>query len=388
MKKLITVLILSALVFSPIRGDAEAKIADARSYWLYETGTQQILAEYRSDMETPAASLTKLMTCLLTLEAVDGGTLGWEEKIKLPPSYENPGGSTMELKANQEVTIRQLVRGLMIVSANDGAEVLAKRIGGSESGFVARMNQRAGELGLMHTRFLNANGLPTAKGENTTTAADIGRLSEYMIHHYSDRLLAITSSTEFAVPAGTASLPATNTLMLSRKGVDGLKTGHTDEAGYCLAATMPFKSRSDARLIAVVMGTADEKARDHAAKSLLDWAEAHYDFVKLIDDEKVFIAGNWRSLASRPVSAHPEKSVERFIKKDQRLKTEISVVLPQQLPIHKGDDIGSMAVIFPSGERVSTPLISDTEILSITFSERIQLFFDSIRAWWTSFTAS
>ena len=382
MKKRIALLLMIGTLFvSPVSGDAELRLADARSYWLYEAGTRQVLAEYRSDMETPAASLTKLMTCLLTLEAIDRGALDWDETLTMPGDYVNPGGSTMQLVPGQRVTIRQLVNGLMIVSANDGAKVLASRIGGNEADFVKRMNERARELELKETTFLNANGLPEAAGQNMTSAEDMGKLSVYLLTVYGDKLLPITSRQALVVSSGKATLPATNTLMGMKKGVDGLKTGHTNAAGYCLAATAPFEARKDARLIAVVMGTTDESARDNAAKALIEWAEKRYTFMKVIDAGKAISAGNWKGLESRAVTGHPAHSMERFLMRDTKITTEVAIRLPGRLPLNKGDRIGTVRATLPGGEKLEVSLISDTEILRLTIKEKFKVFINVLLGW-------
>jgi len=301
MKRVIISIIASLMLFSSLCVYADGTIASARSYWLYETGTGKVLAEYQANLVTPAASLTKLMTFLLTVESIYKGSLQWDETIIMPASYVNPGDSSMDLTPGQRVTVRQLVNGLMIVSANDAAKILAARLGGSEDDFVKHMNIRAEELGMKHTFFVNATGLPFEGGQNLTSAADIGVLSDYLLKTYPDLLLAITGQHGLYNPETDSFKPTTNTLMTLKKGVDGLKTGHTDDAGYCMAASMPFLSRKDARLIAVVMGTRSEKARDEAAKNLLDWAEKNYVFKNVIDEKMIVTAGYWRGLASKPI---------------------------------------------------------------------------------------
>lgn len=384
MKKIITGLLLIVLFMQGTTAHGTSIAAGARSYWLYETGTGQILAENHSQDKTAAASLTKLMTCLLALEAIQRGELEWSEAVTVPSDYINPRGSTMDLQAGEAVTVRQLVNGLMIVSANDGAQVLARRISGSEAAFVMQMNRRAKELGLERTAFLNATGLPEAAGQNMTSAADMGRLSAHLLKEHGETLLGITGQRLLQDPQRKYSKPSTNTLMYLKVGVDGLKTGHTNSAGYCLSATMPFRQDRDSRLIAVVMGTANEKARDNAARELLDWADKNYDFVTLIDKQASYSAGNWRQLTSRPVTGHPESTVERLMNPIDRQPVRVTVTLPSQLPLGKGDVIGSVTTRLPGGEEVTVPLISDTEIIGLTLLEQLQLFIRSIGAWLSS----
>lgn len=384
MKRKILGMVVALLMAGTLAVYGDPPDVSARSYWVYEIESEKILTEHQAGKQTPAASLTKLMTCLLTLEAIDRGELKWNEQVRLPAAYVNPGGSSMDLKPGQRVTVRQLVSGLMIVSANDGAQALAVRLGGSEAGFVRMMNARALALGMSQTRYLNASGLPAKAGENLTSAADTGRLAAHLLKNYGDVLLKITGRKAFAIDAASGSKSATNTLMQIKAGVDGLKTGHTDAAGFCLAATMPFQNREDARLIAVVMGTASERARNTAAGKLLDWAERTYRFAVVIDRSQSLTAGNWGGLDSRPVTAHPAETVERLVKADAGIQTTVSFTPPAALPLEKGAVIGSITAVLADGEQITVPLISDTEILELTLQERLKLFMTQLEDWITS----
>lgn len=388
MKKVVLLVITVIMIATPVCGHGDSRIAESRSYWLFESSTGTILAEHESSLETPAASLTKLMTCLLTLEAIDQGRLQWDEDITLPAAYINPGGSSIRLEAGQNLSIRQLVEGLLIASGNDAANLLADRVGGSEAVFVKKMNERAKALGMKQTRFLNATGLPTEAGENMTSAADIGLISRHLIETYQERLLDITSKPIYRNSATDFSKPSTNTLMVLKKGVDGLKTGHTDKAGYCTAVTMSYTDREDARLIAVVMGTPSEKARDAAAKRLLDWAEEAFGFRNVIDANQSIAVSNWKGLVSRPIQGHPEKSVECLLRTEAITHGTVIPDLPEKLPLMKGDVIGKVTAELPSGEQVTVTLISDTEILELTLQERVSLFLKVLGDWLASMLPS
>lgn len=387
-RRMISYLVILLIMITPVQGLAESLDIEARSYWLYETSTGKVLAESHSDQVTAAASLTKLMTCLLTLEAVERGEITWDEVITLPDSYVNPGGSSMDLRAGQTVTIRQVLSGLLIVSANDGAKLLAARLSGNEEDFVRRMNTRAQELGMKKTLFLNPSGLPEKTGQNMTTASDMGMLSNYLLTHYQEFLLGITGQRTHTDYARNYSKPTTNTLMHLKKGVDGLKTGHTNDAGYCLAATMPFGSDGDARLIAVVMGTADEGSRNEAGRKLLDWADETFDFTAVIDEEDRYPLGYYRGLESRPVYGHPAESVARLIRTQPGTRITTSALLPAKLPLKAGDPIGTVTAVLWDGETVTVPLLSDTEILRLSWGERFSALLQSVGSWFRSILPS
>ncbi len=379
-KRIAALLTAGCLLFGPLQAFG-APETGAASYWVMETGTGRVLAEKQPQAPLPAASLTKLMTCLLTLEAIDRGELAWDEALTLPPAYTNPGGSTMALRAGETVTVRQLAEGLMIVSANDAAELLARRIAGSEAAFVAAMNQRALQLGLTRARFLNPTGLPTEAGQNVMTAEEVGRLSAYLIRQYGEDLLSITRKPRLTDSRRNLVFRGTNTLMLEKPAVDGLKTGHTNAAGYCLSATMPFRGRHDSRLVAVVMGTADEGQRDASARALLEWSEQHYAYRAVISASERISGGVWKGLKDRPVTLRPEKTVERLLARDEAVSLTYDPALPEALPLHKGDPAGTVTAVLPGGERVTVALVSETEITRLTLRERLTLAIRALRSW-------
>lgn len=356
----------------------------AASYWVVELGSGRVLADKQPETPLPAASLTKLMTCLLTLEAVDRGELAWDEALTLPADYVNPGGSTMALKAGETVTVRQLTEALMIVSANDAAGLLARRISGSEAAFVAAMNDRARQLDLNRARFLNPTGLPTETGQNVMTAEEVGRLSAYLIRHYGEQLLSITRRTRLTDTARNQVFRGTNTLMLKKPAVDGLKTGHTNAAGYCLSATMPFRGRKDSRLVAVVMGTADEAQRDDSARVLLEWSEQQYSHRAVLSASQQFSAGTWQGLESRPVTLRPERTVERLLAAEESVSLTFSPALPSALPLRKGDRAGTVTAALPGGERITVGLVSETEITGLTLGEQLTLAIRALKLWFGS----
>lgn len=389
MKRLLTLLLIMVmLVQLPAGGASEAITDEARSYWLYEMNSGLVLAEHQADRSLPMASLTKLMTCLLTLEAIEQGQLAWTETITLPRDYINPGGSSLALKPGETVTVRQLLEGLMIVSANDGARLLALLLQGDEDAFVDSMNLRAKAMGLDDTYFINASGLPGEKGQNSASARDVGKLSIALIDGYGDALLAITGQENLMDSNRSFQKPATNTLMKILPAVDGLKTGHTNAAGYCLAATRPYPGRDEGRLVAVVMGAASETARNQAALALFNWADSAYAYQKVIDSADIHALGSWKGLHNRTVSGHAEASVERLLPRGADIITTIDVTLPDRLPLSRGDRIGTVTAELPDGTQLSVPLISDTEILSVTWGERLLLLFRAVGGWLVGFLPS
>lgn len=378
--------ILAWLLALTLIGGAYPTFADepsisAKNYWLVETGTGNVLTAHQADQQVAAASLTKLMTCLLTLEALENGTIEWKQEVVLPSGYVNPGGSSMYLKPGERVNVEQLLRGLMIVSGNDAAGVLATLISGSEKEFADEMNARAKVLGLKQTVYINASGFPEAEGENYTSAEDVGKLSEYLLSHYGEQIIGITSNSRYKDSARGLDLPSTNTLMQKMDAVDGLKTGHTDASGYCMSVTTVFDEPRKTRLVAVVMGTDSKNARDKAAGSLLEWGRENYEYRVAVDGSRKVSAGLWKSLPRREIVAVPQRSVEMLYNVAEDTVITVKWALPESLPLRKKDVIGTISAVMANGESVDVPLISETEIRHLSLSENFTLLSEKFQGW-------
>ena len=297
-KKIISSMLAGILSFSII-GSAGKVIAkaeeskgldvEAKSAILLEPTSGEVLYEKNSKEKFAPASVTKIMTMLLTMEAVDSGKIKLSDKVTCSENAKKMGGSTMLLDTGEIRTVEELLKGVGIASGNDAAVALAEYLGGSEEGFVVMMNNRAKELGMNDTTFKNCNGLP-AEG-HMSTANDIAIMSKELLKH--PTILKYTGTYMETISEGRKSpieLVNHNKLVRFFKGCDGLKTGYTEEAKYCISAT---SVRDGVRVLAVIMGAPSYKIRNRDASMLMNYGFSKFYSKKIVskDDEveKIFL---------------------------------------------------------------------------------------------------
>lgn len=242
---------------------------DAKSVILMEASTGKVLHEKDSDVVLSPASITKIMTMLLVVEALDNGKISMNDSVPTSEHAASMGGSQIWLEAGETMTVENLLKAVAVGSANDASVALAEFIAGSEEAFVAQMNNRAKELGMTNTNFVNACGLD-AEG-HVTSARDVAIMSKELISH--NTIKQFTTIWMDSLRGGETQLVNTNKLVRYYLGATGLKTGTTDEAGFCLSATA---KRDGMELIAVVMGGASSDARFNGAKALLNYGFANW----------------------------------------------------------------------------------------------------------------
>ena len=250
---------------------------DAKSAILMEASTGKVLFEKNADEALPPASVTKIMTVLLVLEAIDAGCASLSDTVRVSDYASSMGGSQVYLKAGEEMTVNDLLKSVIVASANDAAVALAEHICGSEQAFVARMNERASELGMKNTTFLNTNGLDDDAVGHLTSARDIAIMSRELLQH--PLLFDYTTIWTDSIRNGAFGLTNTNRLVRFYRGCTGLKTGSTSKAGFCISATA---MRDGMHLICVIMGSSTKDARNSLAAALLDfgfstWSVASFD---------------------------------------------------------------------------------------------------------------
>lgn len=324
--------------------DVSLKI-DARSAILLEPITGEILFEQDADVALSPASVTKVMTLLLVMEEIEKGALRFDETIVISPEAAAMGGSQIWLEPGEEMSVADLIKAVAIVSANDASYALAERVSGSHDAFVARMNERARELGLTNTKFVNCTGLsednPTAAG-NLTSARDVAIMSRELIKH--DAILKWTGTWIDYLRNGASFLRNTNKLVRFYQGCDGLKTGFTNEAGFCLAATA---KRNNVRLIAVVMKAATNDIRAKEVSRLLNFGFGRLEAVRVVSQGE--------ELAKLPVIRGTEDTITAQASADYYLPAkrgtqpgitkEISLSSKLKAPIQKGQKLGTMTVL-------------------------------------------
>lgn len=265
------VLILFPVFLTSVSGADFTKDIDCGSAVLIEASTGRVLYEKNADMRLAPASVTKIMTLLLVCEALDKGTVRLDDLVPVSEYAASMGGSQIYLKAGEKMTLSDMLKSVTVASANDSAVALAEYISGSEESFVAQMNKRARELGMENTNFENVTGLDDSVTNHYTTARDISVMSRELISR--SYILKYTSIWMDTVRDGAFGLTNTNKLVRFYEGCNGLKTGYTSKAKYCVSATA---KRDKMQLIAVIMAAPTSAVRNAAAASLLDFGFANY----------------------------------------------------------------------------------------------------------------
>ena len=269
MKKLAAALLAAALLVLPAQAVSGAPTVDAAAAVLMEKETGAILYEQNAHDKLEPASVTKVMSLLLVLEAIDDGRLALDDMVTVSAHAASMGGSQVYLKEGEQMSVDDMLKAVAVVSGNDAAVALAEHLAGSEEGFVEQMNQRAAELGMTDTCFVNCTGLPAAG--HLTSAHDIAVMSRALIQH--PKIRDYTTIWMDSIRGGQFQLANTNKLVRFYEGATGLKTGSTDAAGYCLSATA---ERDGMELIAVVLKAKTSEQRFESAKSLLNFGFANY----------------------------------------------------------------------------------------------------------------
>ena len=283
MKKLCVAALTAALLlgnFAPSAKAAGEIEVSAKAVLLMEKETGEILYEKASHDKLEPASVTKIMTLLLVMEAMDSGAFTLESTVQVSARAASMGGSQVYLKEGEVMTVHDLLKAVAVASGNDASVALAEYIAGSESAFVERMNQRAAELGMEDTTFLNCTGLP-APG-HLTSAHDIALMSRELILHH-PQIREYSTIWMDSLRDGAFQLANTNKLVRFYEGCTGLKTGSTDAAGFCVSATA---ERDGMELIAVVLGCPDKDARSRDAQALLNFGFATYTVMEVNPDRK------------------------------------------------------------------------------------------------------
>ena len=262
---------------APSSGEVQPDFTlNCKSALLMEAATGKVLYGQNAAEPMPPASVTKIMTLLLVMEAIEAGSLRWEDTVTASAHAASMGGSQIYLKEGEQMTARDLIKSVVIASANDAAVALAEHVCGSEEAFVRRMNQRAAELGMTSTKFENTNGLDDTAVNHVTSAMDIAIMSRALIRH--KEILTYSSTWMDTIRDGAFGLTNTNRLVRFYKGCNGLKTGSTAKAGFCVSVTA---ERDGMTLICVIMGAESRDIRNAEAQKLLDWGFATYGLYTL-----------------------------------------------------------------------------------------------------------
>ena len=343
MKKILILLLLLISIPLVKAEETEDLAPNAKSAIMIEASTGEILFQKNKDEKLAPASMTKMMSMLLIMEEIENGNLKWNEMITTSEKASSMGGSQIFLKVGEKMTVEDLLKVVAIASGNDAVVALAERVSGSEEQFVKRMNIRAKDLGLKNTNFINATGLTA--DNHYSSAYDMSLIAKELVKH--EKILEFTSTYEDYLRKDTKSpfwLVNTNRLVRFKEGVDGLKTGFTDEAGYCLTATM---KKDNMRLITVVMKEENTSKRSADTTKMLDYGFNIY-MVQTILDEKTTIEKKKVELGKTlTTEIVPKENITILNKKsdDQKnitYKTNINKIIA---PVKKGDNVGTIDII-------------------------------------------
>lgn len=368
MKRLVTLFMLSCLFSSFLMPSAFAEekksndlVSNVKSAILMERDTGKVLYEKNSNEELPPASMTKVMTMLLIMEAIDHGKLSWNEKIRTSEYAASMGGSQIFLEPGEQMTTKEMMRGIAIGSGNDAAVAMAERIAGSEEAFVDKMNQKAKELGLAHTYFKNATGLPV--DGHYSTAHDMATMAKELLKY--EDITKFTGMYESYLREDTDKkfwLVNTNKLVRFYPGVDGLKTGFTSQAKYCLTATA---QKNGMRVIAVVFGAPTSKDRNAQVTKMLDYAFSQYETHPLFKRNQTIGKARVSKGKVKTVEAVTSEPLSLLTKKgEQTDRIERKVILKKRLnaPIRKGDKVGTIKLIKDGKVVMESPLVAKAKV--------------------------
>ena len=366
MKKGIAALLTAGLLATnllPVQAEVGAAPVetDARSYVLMEQETGEVLAGVNIHEQLEPASVTKVMTMLLVMEALDSGRISTEDQVTTSEYAAGMGGSQIYLEPGEVMTVDDLLKSVAVVSANDAAVALAEFISGSETAFVDAMNQKAQELGMEDTHFVNCNGLPAER--HLTSAYDIALMSRELMKH--SRIENYTTIWMDSVRNGEFGLSNTNKLIKTYSGITGLKTGYTDAAKYCLSATA---EREGMGLIATVMGASTSALRFSTASQLLDYGFANYALVKITPDQAlppVTVRGG----EADSVQSVLEGTPSILLPKSQAgtVSTSLEMLPEVAAPVEAGDPVGTLVVFVGEEEREKLTLTARDSVPKLTF---------------------
>ena len=363
-------LLLSSLPFGKEIASANAE-CKGKACYLVDSATGTEMYQHNADKRLPIASMVKIMTCLIAFEAIERGDLSLDENIVVSDEASGMGGSQVFLDAGKEYKAGELLKSVVVASANDSCVAIAERLSGSVGGFVKDMNKRAKELGMNNTNFVNCTGLPAP--ENYSSAKDVSIMFRELIKHpiYFD--FSRIWLEDFVHPDGRATtMTNTNKLVKFYEGCDGGKTGFTSEAMFCLSATA---QRNGLRVVAVVIGSESSKDRFNAVSNLFGYAFSNYS-AKVIHSKEILIDNSIRVVGGKQktISVGVQDDIKALVKKGDDSEYQVHFKLPDKVkaPIKTGDVVGT-AYLTRNGE-----VVAEYDIVSREDIERGS-FFDLLK---------
>ena len=361
MKRTLAALLCVSALLSPAALAADSPQVEAAAAVLMEKETGTVLCEQSAHDKREPASVTKIMTLLLVMEALDEGRISLTDPVTVSARAASMGGSQVYLKEGEQMSVEELIKAVAVVSGNDAAVALAEHIAGSEEAFVARMNERAAQLGMADTTFVNCTGLPAAG--HLTSAYDIALMSRALILDHPD-IRQYSTIWMDTIRGGQFQLANTNKLVRFYSGCTGLKTGSTDSALYCLSATA---EREGMELIAVVLGSPTSAQRFSAAQALLTYGFANYTLVDVRPDQAIPPVAVSLGVAD---TVQPVLETGSRILVEKRVLNQITTSLRLtdgvEAPVEEGQKLGELTVSAGGTQLQTIPLVAHQAVARIT----------------------
>lgn len=378
MKKIISILLSIVLILSmsviTFANDTVAGNLTAKSAILMEISTGKVLMELNPDERLSPASITKVMTILLTFEALESGKITLEDNVTASRNASSKGGSQIWLKENEVMTVHELLKATIIASANDACTALGEHIAGDETAFVQMMNDRAKELGMTNTSFENCSGLDDTVTNHYSTARDVAIMSCELMKH--EKVKEYTTIWMDTLRNGETQLVNTNRLIKYYDGATGLKTGTTSKAGYCVTATA---ERDGMELVAVVLGSDNSTQRFEDAKKMLNWGFSNYAIVKPEIDKSlitnVTVLYGEQDVITPTVQAPKPILIEKDLA--DKITQRVDMCIDVEAPVEKGQTLGK--VYF----EIDGEVVGECAVLSENKIERRSVFFIFSMLWST-----
>ncbi|MBQ8431930.1 MAG: D-alanyl-D-alanine carboxypeptidase [Clostridia bacterium] len=351
---------------APLQSTEDAMSFPCKSVILMEATTGTVLFEQNADQALPPASVTKIMTLLLIMEAVDAGTVHLDDRVFISATAASMGGSQVYLKEGEQMSLEDLLKCVVIASANDAAVALAEYISGSVSAFVSKMNAKAKQLGMENTCFENVTGLDDTAENHLTSARDIALMSRALIAH--PTILQYSSIWMDTIRNGEFGLTNTNRLVRFYQGCTGLKTGSTSKAGFCVSVTA---QRENLSLICVVMGAASRDERNGIATQLLDWGFANYGLYR---SEAIELTPQKILGGNQEFCKLLQKDFSCVLTKEELSAVQIqTAILPEiAAPTKEGSVLGEAVFLIGDREIGRAEIVAAETVERITFFEILQ----------------
>lgn len=388
-KKIISFILILAFV-TPYTIFATEKEKEVDKYSissiLIDQDTNRVLHAKNPDEKRPLASLSKMMTFLIAIEAIENKQVSPKDKIKITKKIASVKGSSYHLKENEEVELIELMKGLMIVSGNDAAIAIATHIGKSPESFVKIMNKKAKDIGMSNTHFVNPHGLPiydlqnpkAQPKQNISTARDIATLGKYMFDNYEKQVTSVTDMATYSNPNRGFEKNNTNPLLRIIPDVDGIKTGYTGNAGYCLSFSMNVKKQNDIRkyrVIGVSLGANHKNKRLSASLDMLNYGKENYHTEKVIRKNDLIGKKYIKGLEELEVELRTKDELYTILGNEENLNTQLTLK-ELEYPIKKGDVLGVIKYYTDNGEILgSIDIVSAKDVNNASLITKVKMLF-------------